>query len=140
MPILRGDIGSSIGNPGPRLSFAWRCPLYPIVDILCGGSVNVSPPTRHPGDQLPVPRAEVWARMIAGANCRATLSTVFLSRLRGYKSRRMHETIVVIGLIVFNFVLLALAAAAGLFDVDVVFALMLLLLTATATLVSVDRQ
>ena len=38
--------------------------------------------------------------MIAGANCRATFSTVFLSRLRGYKSRRMHETIVVIGLIV----------------------------------------
>jgi hypothetical protein len=77
--------------------------------------------------------------MIAGANCRATFSTVFLSRLRGYKSRRMHETIVVIGLIVFNFVLLALAAAAGLFDIDVVFALTLLLLTATATLVSLDR-
>ena len=52
----------------------------------------------------------------------------------------MHETIVVTGMIVFNFVLLALAAAAGLFDVDVVFALTLLLLAATATLVSIDRQ
>jgi hypothetical protein len=46
----------------------------------------------------------------------------------------MHETIVVTGLIVFNFVLLALAAAAGLFSIDVVFALALLLHAATAAL------
>jgi hypothetical protein len=52
----------------------------------------------------------------------------------------MHQTIVVTGLIVFNFVLLALAAAAGLFSIDVVFALTLLLLAATAALVSIDRQ
>jgi hypothetical protein len=52
----------------------------------------------------------------------------------------MHETIVVIGLIVFNFVLLAFGSGIRSFDVDVAFALTLLLLTATATLVSVDRQ
>jgi hypothetical protein len=46
----------------------------------------------------------------------------------------MHETIVVIGLIVFNFVLLALAAATGLFDVDIVIVLTLFLLAATAAL------
>lgn len=46
----------------------------------------------------------------------------------------MHETIVVTGLIIFNFVLLALAAAAGLFDVDIVFALTLLLFVAIAAL------
>jgi hypothetical protein len=76
-------------------------------------------------------------------DCRRELPRDFIDRIfeqtARLQSRRMHETIVVIGLIVFNFVLLALAAAAGLFDVDVVFALMLLLLTATATLVSVDR-
>jgi hypothetical protein len=55
-------------------------------------------------------------------------------------SQRMQESIVVTGLIVFNFLLLALAAAGGLFDVDVVFALTLLLLAATAALVSIDRQ
>jgi inner membrane protein involved in colicin E2 resistance len=55
-------------------------------------------------------------------------------------SQRMQESIVVTGLIVFNFLLLALAAAAGLFDVDVVFALTLLMLAATAALVSIDLQ
>jgi hypothetical protein len=52
----------------------------------------------------------------------------------------MHETFFISGLIIFNFVLLALAAAAGLFDVDVVFALTLLMLAATAALVSIDLQ
>jgi hypothetical protein len=56
--------------------------------------------------------------------------------LRETTLRLMEEIAVVIGLIVFNFVLLALAAAAGLFDVDVVFALTLLLLAATAVLLS----
>ena len=46
----------------------------------------------------------------------------------------MPENILVIGLTVFNFLLLALAATAGLFDVDIVFALTLLLLTAVAVL------
>jgi hypothetical protein len=55
-------------------------------------------------------------------------------------SQRMHESIVVTGLIVFNFLLLALAAAAGLFDADIVFVLALLLLAATAALMSIDRQ
>ena len=49
------------------------------------------------------------------------------------------QAVVIGGLIVFNFVLLALAAAAGLFSIDVVFALTLLLL-ATVALVSIDRQ
>jgi hypothetical protein len=48
----------------------------------------------------------------------------------------MYEIVVTTGLIVFNFVLLALAAAAGLFNLDVVFALTLLLLAATAVLLS----
>ena len=52
----------------------------------------------------------------------------------------MQESIVVTGLIIFNFVLLALAAATGFFDVDVVFALTLLMLAATAALVSIDLQ
>jgi inner membrane protein involved in colicin E2 resistance len=52
----------------------------------------------------------------------------------------MQESIVVTGLIIFNFVLLALAAATGFLDVDVVFALTLLLLAAIAALVSIDRQ
>jgi hypothetical protein len=52
----------------------------------------------------------------------------------------MQESIVVTGLIIFNFVLLALAAAAGFFDVDVVFALTFLMLAATAALVSIDLQ
>ena len=64
----------------------------------------------------------------------------FIDRIFGatarLDSRQMRETFVVTALVVFNFVLLALAAAAGLFDVDVVFALTLLLLTATATLLS----
>jgi hypothetical protein len=52
----------------------------------------------------------------------------------------MQESIVVTGLLVFNFLLLALAAAGGLFDADIVFVLALLLLAATAALVSIDRQ
>jgi hypothetical protein len=52
----------------------------------------------------------------------------------------MHETFLINGLIIFNFVLLALAAATGFLDVDVVFALTLLLLAAIAALVSIDRQ
>ena len=47
---------------------------------------------------------------------------------------------VISGLIVFNFVLLALAATFGLFEVDIVFALTFLLVAAIATLVSIDRQ
>jgi hypothetical protein len=50
------------------------------------------------------------------------------------------QAVVIGGLIVFNFVLLALAAASGLFDVDVVFALTLLLVAAIATLVSIASQ
>ncbi len=50
------------------------------------------------------------------------------------------QAVVIGGSIVFNFVLLALAAASGLFDVDVVFALTLLLVAATATLVSIASQ
>ena len=50
------------------------------------------------------------------------------------------QAVVIGGLIVFNFVLLALAAASDLFDVDVVFALTLLLVAATATLVSIASQ
>lgn len=49
-------------------------------------------------------------------------------------SRRVPENILVIGLIVFNFLLLALAATAGLFDADIVFVLTLLLLAAVAVL------
>jgi hypothetical protein len=50
------------------------------------------------------------------------------------------QAVVIGGLIAFNFVLLALAAASGLFDVDVVFALTLLLVAAIATLVSIASQ
>ena len=50
------------------------------------------------------------------------------------------QAVVIGGLIVFNLVLFALAAASGLFDVDVVFALTLLLVAATATLVSIASQ
>ena len=50
------------------------------------------------------------------------------------------QAVVIGGSIVFNFVLLALAAASGLFDVDVVFALTLLLVAAIATLVSIASQ
>ena len=73
-------------------------------------------------------------------DCRRELPRDFIDRIFGttarLDSRRMHENFVVTALTVFNFVLLALAAAAGLFDTDVVFALTLLLLTATATLLS----
>ena len=55
-------------------------------------------------------------------------------------SQRMQESIVVTGSIVFNFVLLALVAAAGLFDADIIFLLTLLLLAATAALVSIETQ
>ena len=47
-----------------------------------------------------------------------------------------HPNSVILGLIALNFVLLALAALGGLFEVDTVFALLLLLLTASAALLS----
>jgi hypothetical protein len=47
-----------------------------------------------------------------------------------------HSNSVILGLIALNFVLLALAALGGLFEVDIVFVLLLLLLTASAALLS----
>jgi hypothetical protein len=47
-----------------------------------------------------------------------------------------HSNSVILGLIALNFVLLALAALGGLFEVDTVFVLLLLLLTASAALLS----
>jgi hypothetical protein len=47
-----------------------------------------------------------------------------------------HYNSVILGLIALNFVLLALAALGGLFEVDTVFVLLLLLLTAGAALLS----
>ena len=48
----------------------------------------------------------------------------------------LHSNSVILGLIALNFVLLALAALGGLFEVDTVFVLLLLLLTAGAALLS----
>jgi hypothetical protein len=45
-----------------------------------------------------------------------------------------HSDLVIVGLIAFNFVLLAIAAAGGLFQTDTVFVLILLLLTASAAI------
>jgi hypothetical protein len=47
------------------------------------------------------------------------------------------QAVVIDGLIAFNLMLLALAAASGLFDVDIGFALTLLLLVAIAALLSI---
>ena len=81
---------------------------------------------------------------VACKKCGRELPRDFIDRifgwLRGYTLGECTETFFISGLIIFNFVLLALTAAAGLFAVDVVFALTLLMLAATAALVSIDRQ